>query len=304
MTGATISPAVSSSAISRAGNAAEEPAQAGPSAGGGPSMQRQQTPGGLTSRAQASSASGPSGAAPQFKDVPTRWDGVVIRTKPEHSKKFAKQVEGFLETIDSQPAGHQVLQGIHDAQVESNLGYKVAFMPVASERKEGALDKLAKASSMSAAAKRKVAFLGLDGKREYTGSNVTIAANEVNASTPGKGSPSAIRLNPQQEVTPDGKRPPFIGAAHELIHAMRNLQGESKLRATEDMPDPRRIDEMEVTGLGEFDQPGALTENNIRREHNLEERTGYAGITDEPAPEDSSSAAASAAGPTQGTGAA
>lgn len=284
MTGSTISPAASSSAISRAGNAAEEPAQAGPSAGGVPSTQRQPAPGGLTSRAQSSSASGPSGAASQFKDVQTRWDGVIIRTRPEHSKKFAKQVDGFLRTIDSQPIGHQVLQGIHDAQVDSNLGYKVALMPAASEKKEG--------------------LLGIGGKRTYTGSNVTIAANEEKASTPGVGSPSAIRLNPQQEVTPDGKRPPFIGASHELIHAMRNLQGTSKLRATGDMPDPKRIDEMEVTGLGEFDQPDALTENNIRREHSLEERTGYAGITDQPSPEDSPSAAADAAGPTQGTAAA
>ena len=39
--------------------------------------------------------------------------------------------------------------------------------------------------------------------------------------------PSAIKWNPQQTVTPDGKRPPFIGLAHEMIHARHNLKGES-----------------------------------------------------------------------------
>src|SRR6202022_3470050 len=91
----------------------------------------------------------------------------------------------------------------------------------------------------------------LGGTRKYHGTNLTCAASEEYASTPRRGSVSAVTWNPQKKWTPDGKRPEFIGLVHELEHARRNLYGESHLTPSS-VPSGevyKQIDERQVVGL-------------------------------------------------------
>ena len=220
----------------------------------------------LTSR---SGRSGPpqigasSISAPTHTDTSTRWDGVVVRTKPTDSKKFAKQTQDALDTIASKPVGHRLLNSIAQSGTEeaggapAKFGYKVCIQPAASEKKEGLLDH----------------------SRTYIGTNVTKTANEEAASTPGQGGVSGIKWNPQMKHTPDGDRPPFIGLAHELLHAQRNLYGQSKLTSgsVNEGEDYKQVDEHQVVGLSPHEDR-EFTENKIRAEHGVPARTEYSGL--------------------------
>ncbi len=121
--------------------------------------------------------------------------------------------------------------------------------------------------------------------RNYEPGSVTNASNEARASTPNHGSVSAIRWDPVHTSTPDGSRPPFIALAHELIHAWRNLCGNSYLSAgrgtlaakfTGGGEATKNADEMKVVGLRGFEQE-PITENRIRAEHGLPYRNSYTG---------------------------
>jgi len=74
-------------------------------------------------------------------------------------------------------------------------------------------------------------------------------------------------------------RPPFIGLAHELIHARRNLLGIGYLN-------DNKTEELHTVGLSLLGSPvgvtqhdrrrlGAITENDIRAEHGIEPRMRY-----------------------------
>ena len=209
----------------------------------------------------------------------TKWNGVVIKTRPGDSKAFTGQVHAALDEIASQPAGKQLLQEIGDHQSNDKFGYKVAIMPQASEKRQTLFGR----------------------PRTYADGNVTRSASDQKASTPGEGTVSSVKWNPQQTVTPDGKRPPFIGLAHEMIHAHNNLKGESSLiskpssstagmgaqgpgetaQAKTSRPaDPKIEDENKVVGLGKYADSAAypLTENTIRQEHGLPPRQAYSGL--------------------------
>lgn len=56
-----------------------------------------------------------------------------------------------------------------------------------------------------------------------------VAVNDIDARNPGAGSPSGVAWNSNVFVIPgQGSRPPFIGLAHELIHASHNCKGIKK----------------------------------------------------------------------------
>ena len=195
-----------------------------------------------------------------WTDTPTRWSGVVIRTKPTDSKSFPEQVNQALRTIASKPVGAQLLNSIAQSGqhagtgAPASFGYKVCIKPADSTKTTGLLG----------------------GTRKYVGTNVTLAASDTHASTPGRGSVSAVKWNPDQKETPDGKRPPLIGLAHELEHARRNLYGESHLTASSVSPGEsyRRVDEHQVVGLAPY-AGLPITENKIRAEHGIPPRTEY-----------------------------
>lgn len=205
----------------------------------------------------------PSSRAPSqsVTNRPTQWNGVIVRTKPGDSKAFAAQVDKALDMIASRPEGRRLLEDIAqpDSGPPQQFGYKVCIQPAASTKTTGLLSR----------------------KRDYTGTNVTLATSDVRASTPGQGAASAIRWNPDQETTPDGKRPAWVGLAHELIHAQRNLNGQSKLTsASANGGSPKALDEKEVVGLDGHGGNG-VTENKIRREHGIDPRTKYGGLEDD-----------------------
>ncbi|MCF6776536.1 M91 family zinc metallopeptidase [Thiotrichales bacterium 19X7-9] len=69
------------------------------------------------------------------------------------------------------------------------------------------------------------------------------------------------------------ERPPFIGLAHELIHAWHIINGDSF--------EEHRSEELATVGLLEFEKSRNINENKIRQEHNLPFRTSYKPYTDE-----------------------
>lgn len=86
----------------------------------------------------------------------------------------------------------------------------------------------------------------------------------------GIGSPSGVAWNPNIYVVPgQGSRPPFIGLAHELVHAWHNVNGIKRQNYDEE--------EEFTVGLGQWAvaNPNAITENVIRLEHGLSIRLQY-----------------------------
>jgi Effector protein len=198
----------------------------------------------------------------QKTDTPTRWNGVVIRTKPSDSKSFAEQANEALGTIASKPVGAQLLNSIAQSGGQhggapASFGYKVCIQPADSTKTKRLLGST----------------------RKYHSSNVTRAASDDHASTPGRGSVSSVKWNPDQNQTPDGSRPPFIGLAHELEHARRNLYGNSHLTPASVGPGEsyRRVDEHQVVGLAPY-AGLPITENKIRAEHGIPLRKQYSGL--------------------------
>jgi len=118
----------------------------------------------------------------------------------------------------------------------------------------------------------------------YTPTNCTRAANEIHARRTavarGQGTTSGIFWNSSTTATPDGERPSFIGLAHELIHAWRNMLGITNADPNEDegetvgllrppSPPPR------TDSRGRNMKRQTVTENDIRVEHGLAPRTSY-----------------------------
>jgi hypothetical protein len=101
------------------------------------------------------------------------------------------------------------------------------------------------------------------------GGSRAVALNEVHAKG-GGGCGSAVFWNPLVKAIPGiGERPPFIGLAHELIHAWHNALGTMKNGYDDE--------ESFTVGLGAYMNPGAngITENMIRLEHGVPIRHRY-----------------------------
>ncbi len=112
--------------------------------------------------------------------------------------------------------------------------------------------------------------------------NRTIRVSEDNARwlyRPGasvrRGSASVIGYDYRGAETPDGERPPFIGLAHELIHARRNLLGTANPHGD--------WEEKETVGFALYSGDAGITENAIRQEHGLPRRVTYDKGDTEPA---------------------
>jgi len=94
------------------------------------------------------------------------------------------------------------------------------------------------------------------------------------AAKDGTGSASGVAWNSNIWVIPDqGQRPPFIGLAHELIHAWHNAYGIKK----QDYDDEENF----TVGLKQYMMPNpiavpaSITENMIRLEHGVSIRHKY-----------------------------
>jgi hypothetical protein len=105
------------------------------------------------------------------------------------------------------------------------------------------------------------------------GGSKAAAVNELNA-TNGTGTASGVAWNSNvYKIPQQGQRPPFIGLAHELIHAWHNAWG-TKQGSYDD-------EENFTVGLAQFilpdptAVPATITENMIRLEHGIPIRHRY-----------------------------
>lgn len=105
------------------------------------------------------------------------------------------------------------------------------------------------------------------------GGSKAAAVNENDAKN-GAGTSSGVAWNSNIWVIPDqGQRPPYIGLAHELIHAWHNAYGIKKANYDDE--------ENFTVGLGAYmipnpaAVPASITENMIRLEHGVPIRHRY-----------------------------
>ena len=102
------------------------------------------------------------------------------------------------------------------------------------------------------------------------GGSVAIAVGATqNAFEDGVGCPAAVKWNPNIFVTPSGSRRPFIGLAHELIHALHYTTG-TRLRGGDEPGN----EEFQTVGLGQY-EGSAITERKIRAAFGIADRTQY-----------------------------
>jgi hypothetical protein len=205
-------------------------------------------------------------ANPPIRLTPSSYPAIAIATYGDPGS-FADVVNAALREMASRPMGRMLLSSIEldgPAPPANANGVKVTIR---------------------------------DAARFAGRSNVSIRTNEAHgcwqlsqgAPTEGPGTFSIIHWDPNIQQTPDGVRPPFIGLAHELIHARRNLLGIGYLN-------DNKTEELHTVGLSLLGSPGgvtrndrrrlgAITENDIRAEHGVEPRMKYSfpdgAITDE-----------------------
>ncbi len=174
------------------------------------------------------------------------YPGIIISNDDAVNLTFRLTLDEQLKLIASKPVGALLLKKIAESRVVTTMAYKVKI-----QRAKNTLD-----------------MSETDPAKRWHAGNVTKGVNMDKAKN-GAGTPSVITYNPNVFLTPDGKRPPYIGLAHELIHAYRNLYGISGGTTA--------TDESMVCGFGQYKDED-ITENKIRAEHGIDDRTGYAGV--------------------------
>ena len=186
-------------------------------------------------------------------DTPTIYPGIIVRMKQaSDSVMFPTLVQSALVQIATLPTGQKLLTGIASRVGSAKFGYTVCIMRADMGYDPGCVTK-------------------------WIGTNVATRGNELDATTRGKSSVTAIKYNANMIDTPDGKRPAWVGLAHELIHAYYNLKGKGLPGGTiMNVNGMVEQEEMATVGLG----PGphrSITENQLRQEAGLPLRTTYGG---------------------------
>ena len=180
----------------------------------------------------------------------TNYDGLSVRYDAALHPMFNAIVGEALSRIASRPVGRRLLDEIHSAPMPTRSLFKVQInCPKVIEATPG----------------EPADFY--PGSKTFRG--VETAAISEFGHPPGAGTGSAIRWNPNVITTPDGARPSFIGLAHELIHARRNLLGIGT-----DQLNPQEEEEYTV---GFSLQGDGVNENAIRSEHGIRLRATYSG---------------------------
>jgi hypothetical protein len=177
-----------------------------------------------------------------------KYPHIQIKYDEKNDPTFGLTATEALKIIDDGPLGSRMLDDIEKAPITCVGGYKVCIMKYRGDGPQGDNDGSSKTDPCAHA-------------------NAVFSKEEDGV--PGVGCASVVRWIPNQWVTPDGKRPPFIGLAHELVHAWNNALG----TAVYDKSKNEKI----VTGLLSSNN-NAVTENSIRTEHKIGPRTSYSGI--------------------------
>ncbi|TCK35255.1 NleD-like pathogen effector protein (putative zinc metallopeptidase) [Paraburkholderia sp. BL8N3] len=225
-------------------------------------------------------------AQPGFQWTPTQFSGVMVGRRQLDPASFVGATLEALDKIAGGVAGRRLMDQIElaAALIHTTLPYKIAIIPSGDGQRlslsPGSFGARVYAGSNSASASNLVRAQGAQ-QVGRTSAPVPLTGNVSNfnaaawASAQMRfldgdiGSPSMIRWNPSKYDSPDGHRPPFIGLAHELIHAMRSLKGETAVYA--------EADELAVTGLRPY-PAGPITENAIRADHGIAPRSRYSGL--------------------------
>jgi hypothetical protein len=187
-------------------------------------------------------------------DTQTVYAGIIIRmNSAADSVMFPTLTQEALAKIATTATGLKLLQGIVARLGHAKFGYTVCITRADMRYDAGCVTK-------------------------WLGTNVAKRGDETAATTPGQASVTAIKYNANMIETPDGKRPSWVGLAHELIHAYYNLKGKGA---------PAGITQMNVNGMVEKEEmltvglgPGphrSITENKIRGEAGLPLRVTYGG---------------------------
>lgn len=182
-------------------------------------------------------------------DHQTLYAGIIVRCQSD-SIYYPGVVNQALEQIASKPLGRSLLKSITKRSDKAVGGFTVVINKPASH----AMAELN----------------GTMGPMTLTWTNKAVRFNEIDACNQ-TGTRSAVYWNPNILESPDGRRPPFIALAHELIHAMQNLRGTA-------YSDTRK-EEFATVGLHEMANRRKRNENGIRGEHGIALRTTYFGLT-------------------------
>lgn len=205
-----------------------------------------------------------NGATVRRVDVDEGAGRDAVSIDPAARGRFADRVEDDLQTLRSLTSGQAMLDGLDDAQA---AGGHVTQITELVDEENG----FATASGPNR-------FLQADG-------------------TPGTGESTVIAYNPSVnlDLNTSGATPPIVVLFHEFAHAYHNATGQtvSGQYAPADPTDPNagtNIRELQAAGI-EIDHdadpttpeqlpnptghPFALTENGLREELGLEERTVY-----------------------------
>ncbi len=175
------------------------------------------------------------------QDYPTPYKDIVVKCDPAQSVMFPEIVKEALAKIASKPTGKLLLDSIV-ASGQAKFGYKVAIM-----RPDMTYGETVK------------------GKQDWKGGSRAVRQHEQNACN-GTGVVTMVYWNPNVISNPDGSRPSFIGLAHELVHALHNLNGNASADTKEE--------EARTVGLNQYLNVPP-NENRIRKEHGVPGRTKY-----------------------------
>ena len=174
----------------------------------------------------------------------TRYEHIKVRIDEASSPMYVTMVNEALDKIYSKPVGKLLIDSIIE-NGQAQFGYKVCI----------------KRPDMGVTVIR--------GEKVIGSGNTAIRINELNACN-GQGTQTLIKYNHNTIATPDGSRPNFIGLAHELVHALHNLNGDASSNTAEE--------EYRTVGIGKFANE-EICENSIRVEHNVPRRMVYSELS-------------------------
>ena len=190
--------------------------------------------------------------------VETAWTGIKIQYEESANPYFEIIAKEVLGLIASKPVGLKLLTDIgkQSPQVNDGLppGCTVLIVPTDERKFYDNTDGIRAPRD-----KRVMVPSGLSGSKNA--SLCAVASGET-----ARGSACKLYFNNTIRMTSKGETTyPFIVMAHELIHSLHCLQGGRK---------DGKPEELCTTGIGDY-AGEEITENKIRAEHGLPERTEY-----------------------------
>jgi hypothetical protein len=202
----------------------------------------------------------------------------AFRIGSHTSPTFENDVVEALDKINQGPSGQKLLQTIHGlASREKTVTISEAQggqAPVARPRLTPS--QMAKLGPNPTQAKFEEQLL-----KQATGTSL-LATRGTSSEIPWNKQTAEPLVNergvPIQGAAPDAA---FVALAHELVHARHHLAGTMKHggNVTPDAASASTAsgkEELRATGLGKYAGRGEPSENSIRREHGLPQRTRYA----------------------------